>query len=59
MFDLDGTLVNSAPDIAISMNASPVLLVKVRDWMGNGAARLIKRALTGEVDGEPSQSLFE
>lgn len=66
MFDLDGTLVDSAPDIAISLNK--VLqqlnyptrdLAQVRDWIGNGASRLIKRALTGQMDGEPPESLFK
>ncbi len=66
MFDLDGTLVDSAPDIAISLNKMleqlnlPVhSLAKVRDWIGNGAGRLIKRALTGQVDGEPPKELFK
>lgn len=66
MFDLDGTLVDSAPDIAISLNL--VLqqlnfpardLQQVRNWIGNGAGRLIKRALTGELDGEPPEDLFK
>ncbi len=66
MFDLDGTLVDSAPDIAISMNKMlqelnfPTRdLVQVRDWIGNGAGRLIKRALTGQLDGEPPEELFK
>ncbi|MGH1537563.1 MAG: phosphoglycolate phosphatase [Gammaproteobacteria bacterium] len=66
MFDLDGTLVDSAPDIAISMNKMleqlnlPTRsLVQVRDWIGNGAGRLIKRALTGQVEGEPPKELFK
>jgi len=66
MFDLDGTLVDSAPDIALSMNKMlqqlshpPRELAQVRDWMGNGAGRLIKRALTGQVDGEPPEQLFK
>lgn len=66
MFDLDGTLVDSAPDIALSLNKMlqqldfPARdLQQVRDWIGNGAGRLIKRALTGEVDGEPPDDLFK
>ena len=66
MFDLDGTLVDSAPDIAISMNKMlqqlnfPARdLAQVRDWIGNGAGRLIKRALTGQLDGEPPEELFK
>ncbi len=66
MFDLDGTLVDSAPDIAISMNKMLQQLnypthdlAQVRDWMGNGATKLIKRALTAQVDGEPPEALFK
>ena len=66
MFDLDGTLVDSAPDIAISMNEMlqqlgyPIHdLAQVRNWMGNGAGKLIKRALTGQMDGEPPKDLFK
>lgn len=65
IFDLDGTLVDSAPDISTSINLClkelnyPTCdLNQVRNWMGNGADRLIKRALTGEVDGEPEEELF-
>ena len=66
MFDLDGTLVDSAPDIAISLNkvlqqlSLPTRdLAQVREWIGNGASRLIKRALTGKVDEEPSEAAFK
>ena len=31
----------------------------MRDWIGNGAGRLIKRALTGELEGEPPEDLFK
>lgn len=51
-FDLDGTLVNSLPDLALSVNSAlaefdlpkaPEELVLT--WIGNGAAVLIARAL--------------
>ena len=65
IFDLDGTLIDSAPDIAISLNKMlqqmnyPTRdLAQVRNWIGNGAARLIKRALTGQMDGEPGDELY-
>ena len=65
IFDLDGTLVDSAPDIATSINFTlkefnrPGCDVsQVRNWMGNGANRLIKRALTGNTNGEPNKELF-
>lgn len=62
VFDLDGTLVDSASDIAYSVDAmlealgrSPVGELRVRGWIGNGVGMLVKRALTGEMwpEGEP------
>ncbi len=58
--DLDGTLVDSVPDLATAVNATMADLglpavgeEKVRQWVGNGAARLVGRALTGRFDGTP------
>ena len=58
LFDLDGTLVDSVPDLARSVNAAlqavdlPVVVeAQVRAWVGNGASRLLHRALTGQPDG--------
>lgn len=55
-FDLDGTLVDSAPDILPALNQmlaklgkEQVSLTQVQHWLGNGMAMLIKRALTGEL----------
>lgn len=55
-FDLDGTLVDSAPDILPALNQmlaklgkEQVSLTLVQHWLGNGMAMLIKRALTGEL----------
>jgi phosphoglycolate phosphatase len=55
-FDLDGTLVESAPDLADAINAmlaglglEPVDDSQVAQWIGNGADMLVKRALTGEM----------
>ena len=46
-FDLDGTLVDSVPDIAYSVNLMLTQLncpsvpeTMVRNWIGNGAAKL-------------------
>lgn len=51
-FDLDGTLVDSAPDIAASVDATlaecqwpQAGLARVRDWVGNGSQKLIERAI--------------
>jgi len=57
MFDLDGTLVDSVPDLAAAVNVmlhqlgrQPVTLEAVRDWVGNGAPVLVRRALAGSLD---------
>ena len=51
-FDLDGTLVDSAPDLTTSINQmlsrlqlQPASEPEVRSWIGNGAIKLIQRAL--------------
>ena len=66
LFDLDGTLVHSAPDLAAAVNSTLKDLGRVQEplervmtWVGNGMARLIKRALTGQMEGEPDNELFE
>lgn len=55
-FDLDGTLVDSAPDILVALNQmmaklgkQQISLVQVQHWLGNGMAMLIKRAITGQL----------
>jgi phosphoglycolate phosphatase len=52
IFDLDGTLVDSLPDLCNAVNAAladfgqaAVSLQQVRDWVGNGAPKLVERAL--------------
>ena len=52
LFDLDGTLVDSAPDIAAAVDATltarnrpPAGVELVRSWIGNGSRTLIERAL--------------
>ena len=66
LFDLDGTLVHSAPDIAYAANLmlrdlglAEQSYGRIAGWIGDGMARLVKRALTGEIDGEPAAELFE
>ena len=55
--DLDGTLVDSVPDIAWCIDRTmprfgipPRGEALVRRWVGNGVERLVERALTGEPD---------
>ncbi len=54
-FDLDGTLVDSAPDISAALNRAlaesdlaPVSLNDVRLWVGRGARRLVECALAAQ-----------
>ena len=60
LFDLDGTLVDSAPDLTHCVNLMlahfgrpPCREAEVRAWVGNGTARLLGRALTQALDGDP------
>ena len=64
LFDLDGTLVDSAPDIADAVDIAlaacgraPIGEKVVRGLIGHGAVRLMHRALTGRDDGEAEPSL--
>lgn len=66
LIDVDGTLVDSVPDLAYCvdemMKAIDMPLRregKVRTWVGNGVERLVRRALTDSLDGEPDDALFE
>lgn len=66
LLDLDGTLVDSVPDLAYSVDVMMERLglprrgaAEVRHWVGNGVERLVRRALTGTLDGEPDEALFE
>jgi len=51
-FDLDGTLVDSVPDITnsvnhmmLALNLASVSELQVRDWIGDGATKLVERAV--------------
>jgi len=57
IFDLDGTLVDSAPDLALAVNSMLSDLGRetlsaelIRSWVGNGAQTLVKRGLSGKVE---------
>ncbi|MGH8279630.1 MAG: phosphoglycolate phosphatase [Gammaproteobacteria bacterium] len=65
VFDLDGTLIDSVPDLAVTVDLMCRELAvhvpgagKVRQWVGDGVRRLVKRALTGSEAGEPEVSLY-
>ena len=59
MFDLDGTLMDSVPDLAAAVDKMLMLLgrapagaARVRNWIGNGSPVLVRRALAGGLEHE-------
>ena len=55
VFDLDGTLIDTAPDLAATLNrvleregVGPVPYAAARNMIGSGARRMIERGLTAE-----------
>jgi len=57
IFDLDGTLIDSVPDLALAINLTlKSLNLKefsedtIRAWVGNGALALVQRALSSSVE---------
>jgi len=66
LIDVDGTLVDSVPDLAYCVDEMMTRLGRpphgeaaVRNWVGNGVERLVRRALIGQLDGEPEEADFE
>lgn len=66
MIDLDGTLLNTADDLALAAN----LMLKdlgmpeqstatICSYIGKGIQKLVKRTLTGQLDSEPDPTLFK
>ena len=57
IFDFDGTLIDSVPDLADATNAmlttlgkAPYPLETIRNWVGNGSKMLVERALVGKIE---------
>lgn len=66
LIDLDGTLIDSVPDLAFCVDAMMNELglpvrgeAAVRNWVGNGVERLVQRALCNDLDGQPEAAQFE
>ena len=65
LIDVDGTLVDSVPDLAYCVDAMMRELgmpergeQRVRHWVGNGVERLVKRSLINRLEGEPDEALY-
>lgn len=63
--DLDGTLVDSVPDLAATANRiraqqglRPLPMERMRQFVGDGVSALLKRALTDSLDDEPDAEQF-
>ena len=68
LFDFDGTLIDSAPDLALAVNhmleqfgRPPFEETTVRGWVGNGARKLVERALeaSGNANNEPASETVD
>jgi phosphoglycolate phosphatase len=65
LVDLDGTLMDTAPDLAAAANAMraefglpPLPVERIAAFVGKGADRLVHRALTDSLDGEANAEDF-
>jgi phosphoglycolate phosphatase len=66
VIDLDGTLLDTAPDLAdaaeamlVELGLPGVPLAEIKTYIGNGVSRLVKRALTRDMHADPDAALFE
>ena len=66
MIDLDGTLLDTIPDLAVAANLMLTELhmpalpeAAIRNFVGKGISNLIERTLTNSMDGKPAAALFE
>jgi phosphoglycolate phosphatase len=64
LFDLDGTLVHSAPDLAAAANRMraafglpPLAVERVADFIGKGIPMLVRRALVDDLAGAADEAL--
>jgi phosphoglycolate phosphatase len=66
VIDLDGTLLNTAPELTAAANRmlrdmdyAPVSEELLASYIGNGISWLVKRALTGDMHATPDAALYE
>lgn len=66
VIDLDGTLLDTAPDLAdaaaamlVELGQPPLPVDEIKTYIGNGVSRLVKRVLTRDMHAEPEPQHFE
>ena len=66
MIDVDGTLVDSVPDLAWcadetlkAVGIEPRGEAAVRNWVGNGVVRLMERAIANDLDAPHDEAIME
>lgn len=66
MIDLDGTLLDTIPDLAVAANMMLAEMQRptlpeatIRNFVGKGINNLIERTLTGSLDGKPDAESFQ
>jgi phosphoglycolate phosphatase len=66
LIDLDGTLLDTAPDLAVAANAmlaalgrAPRSLEEIKTFVGKGIARLVERCLTGDLHAKSPEDISQ
>ena len=66
MIDVDGTLVDSVPDLAWCIDETMKQIglpirgeAAVRNWVGNGVIRLVERGIANDLDAAHDEAIFE
>ena len=66
MIDVDGTLVDSVPDLSWCLDETmkqiglpPRGEAAARQWVGNGVIRIVQRGIANDLDADHDEALFE
>lgn len=66
LFDLDGTLVDTAPDLHQALNHAltahhfqSVDILHTRHWIGHGARAMVTQALQAELTADPEETIVD